>query len=125
MIYRALSILSPAVENIINGSKKVEIRSWAPSIIPLKNLVLVENYHYLVNNQDIDDGYALAIVDIVNILPWTEDMFLAQNDETKLNKKWQPDYFVWIIENVRPLQRPIKCMALKGIYNIDLDISQP
>ena len=47
MKYKALSIVYPAVENILNGSKDVEIRSWMPPDIPMRNLVLIENSRYL------------------------------------------------------------------------------
>ncbi|KES17496.1 ASCH domain protein [Gilliamella apicola SCGC AB-598-I20] len=122
MIYKTLSIMFPAVRNILNGSKKVEIRSWRPQTVPLKNIVLVENHHYLVHEEDCDDGYALAIVDIIDIQPWTKDMFLQQNNETKLNKQWSQGYYVWHLENIRKLDNPLKCIALKGIYEVDLDI---
>lgn len=123
MVYKTLSIMFPAVRNILNGSKKVEIRSWSPPTVPLKNIVLVENHHYLAHEEDRDDGYALAIVDIIDVQPWTKEMFLQQNSETKLNKQWSQGYYVWRLDNIRKLDKPLKCMALKGIYEVDLDIS--
>lgn len=39
----ALSIVKPAVDDIVAGRKRVEIRSWAPPVIPLRDLVLVQN----------------------------------------------------------------------------------
>lgn len=57
MKFQAISILTPAVENIINGSKSIEIRSWYPETIPLKNVILVQNDKYLKNQSDIDHGW--------------------------------------------------------------------
>lgn len=51
----------------------------ASSDSPLKNIILVENHLYLVHDEDRDDGYAVAIVGIIDIQPWTKDMFLQQN----------------------------------------------
>lgn len=122
MQYQALSILKPAVTNILLGKKNVEIRSWQPPSIPLYNIVLVQNEKYLTNQYDKDFGIALAIVDFTDIYPWTEGLFLAQGSETTMNKKWTPGYYVWAIENVRQLENPIPCTAMKGIYNIEIDI---
>lgn len=122
MNYQAISILNPAVENIINGSKTIEIRSWKPDTIPLKNVVLVQNEKYLVNQNDFDLGTALAVVDFVSVREWSYDEFLMQNTNTTLNKKWAPGYFIWEIDNIRPLNKAVECVARKGIYLIDLDI---
>ncbi|MCU6339274.1 hypothetical protein KW823_22360 [Enterobacter quasiroggenkampii] len=122
MKYQALSILKPAVENIINGSKINEIRSWVPASLPLCNVIIVQNNNYLINDDDVDDGLAMALVDFTSVSPWTYDIFLSQNNQTTLNKKWKPGYFIWKIENVRPLHKAISCEARKGIYIIDLDI---
>ena len=64
----------------------------------------------------------MALVDFTSVSPWTYDIFLSQNNQTTLNKKWKPGYFIWKIENVRPLHKAISCEARKGIYIIDLDI---
>lgn len=122
MNYQAISILNPAVENIINGSKSIEIRSWKPDTIPLKNVVLVQNEKYLKNQHDLDCGVALAVVDFVSVREWSYEEFLKQNANTTLNKKWTPGYFIWEIENVRPLKKTVDCIAKKGIYLLELDI---
>ncbi len=69
MFYDALSILKPSVDNIVSGVKNIEIRSWVPREIPLKNVVLVQNEKYLHHKDDIDSGIAMAIVDIIDVLP--------------------------------------------------------
>lgn len=123
MNYQAISILSPAVENIMNGSKSIEIRSWKPGIIPLNNVVLVQNKKYLKNQYDEDFGVALAIADFVSVREWSYEDFLRQDENTTLSKSWAPGYFVWEIENVRPLKRAVECVARKGIYILDLYIN--
>lgn len=122
MKFQALSILKPAVENIINGSKINEIRSWVPTSLPIHNVIIVQNNNYLSNDCDVDEGLAMALVDFTSVTPWTYDLFLNQNNQTTLNKKWKPGYFIWMIENVRPLPKAIPCEARKGIYTLDLDI---
>ncbi|SEU44990.1 ASCH domain-containing protein [Burkholderia cepacia] len=62
----ALSIVKPAVDDIVAGRKRVEIRSWAPPAIPLRDLVLVQNTIFLrQDGQEDPDGIALAMVDVV------------------------------------------------------------
>ena len=70
MKYQAISILNPAVENILNGSKSIEIRSWHPETMPLNNVILVQNKKYLKNQMDVDFGVAMAIVDFVTVREW-------------------------------------------------------
>jgi hypothetical protein len=41
--YQALSIVAPNGGRIAQGLKTLEIRSWQPEYLPLKNLVIVEN----------------------------------------------------------------------------------
>lgn len=122
MKYQAISILNPAVENILNGSKSIEIRSWHPETMPLNNVILVQNEKYLKNQMDVDFGVAMAIVDFVSVREWLYEDYLRQNQDTTLNKPWFSGYFVWEIKNVRPLHKPIPCLARKGIYTLDLDV---
>ncbi|AFH95911.1 hypothetical protein ACU7RR_002455 [Providencia stuartii] len=118
----ALSILYPAVTNIIEKKKNVEIRSWYPQQIPLYNLLLVENNVYLKNDEDIDmDATAVAIVDVFSINCWTLQDFRNQSDEITLNREWKDNYYMWDIRNVRILNKSFKCYAKKGIYQLEID----
>ncbi|MDW9250178.1 ASCH domain-containing protein [Burkholderia cepacia] len=68
----ALSIVKPAVDDIVAGRKRVEIRSWAPPAMPLRDLVLVQNTIFLrQDGQEDPDGIALAMVDVMGVHDWT------------------------------------------------------
>jgi predicted transcriptional regulator len=71
--YTALSVVAPSAERIVQGQKTLEIRSWQPQTIPLKNLVIVENQHFLRNKGEQEIGRALALVDIESIHVWQAD----------------------------------------------------
>lgn len=71
--YTALSVVAPSAERIVQGLKTLEIRSWQPQTIPLKNLVIVENQHFLRNEGEQEIGRALALVDIESIHVWQAD----------------------------------------------------
>ncbi|MEQ9997957.1 hypothetical protein [Pectobacterium versatile] len=119
--YRALSIVYPAVQHIMLGIKKVEIRSWIPPEIPMKDLVLIENYSYLHDGEIDLSGKALAIVDVVNYSEWRREDFLNQSNNTKIGKKWKNGYYMWHLENIRIINNEFNCTAKKGIYNIAID----
>ncbi len=121
MEYQALSILKPAVDLILDGKKNIEIRSWLPPEIPMKNVVIVQNQKYLSSDEDIDDGVALAIVDFTEFKVWTEDDYNENGFSVSLGRTWKEGYFTWKIENIRKLKKPILCKAMKGIYQLELN----
>ncbi|MBQ0328163.1 MULTISPECIES: ASCH domain-containing protein [Providencia] len=121
MKYQALSILKPAVDLILDGKKNIEIRSWLPPEIPMKNVVIVQNQKYLSSDEDIDDGIALAIVDFTEFKIWTKDDYNNSDPLVSLGRAWKEGYFTWKIENIRRLTKPIRCKAMKGIYQLDLN----
>ncbi|WP_068871179.1 ASCH domain-containing protein [Edwardsiella tarda] len=121
MKYQALSILKPAVDLILDGKKNIEIRSWLPPEIPMKNIVIVQNKKYLSSDEDIDDGVALAIVDFTEFNIWTEDDYNENGFSVSMGRTWKEGYFTWKIENIRKLKKPILCKAMKGIYQLELN----
>ncbi|AYQ41528.1 hypothetical protein BLA9940_06523 [Burkholderia aenigmatica] len=107
----ALSIVKPAVDDIVAGRKQVEIRSWAPPALPLRDLVLVQNTIFLRQDGHEDpDGIALALVDVVGVHDWTPDEARAQG------KPWCAGYVCWELTNVRAIDPPFPCVARRGIY---------
>ncbi|WP_241025767.1 MULTISPECIES: ASCH domain-containing protein [unclassified Burkholderia] len=110
----ALSIVKPAVDDIVAGRKRVEIRSWAPPVIPLRDLVLVQNTIFLrQDGQEDPDGIALALVDVVGVHDWTPDEARAQG------KQWCAGYVCWELTNVRAIDPPFRCAAKRGIYALE------
>ncbi len=116
MIVNALSIVSPSVQNILVGKKGVEIRRWLPPEIPFFNLVLVENEIYLTEEgQEDPNGLARAIVDITGVHEWSQEEAESQGLE------WIPNYVSWELSNVRCIEPPIRCVARRKIYKIDVE----
>ncbi len=115
--FQALSIVAPSGSHIAQGLKILEVRSWLPEQLPLKNLVIVENQHYLKNDGDEELGHAVAIVDVVLAHPWREDEF-----EAACASYWAEGYFAWVLSNVRPLDPPVAVMAKRKIYTIEADL---
>lgn len=115
----ALSIVKPAVDDIVAGRKRVEIRSWAPPALPLRDLVLVQNTIFLrQDGQEDPDGIALAMVDVVGGHDWTPDEARSQG------KQWCAGYVCWELENVRQIAPPVPCVAKRGIYALPDDFGK-
>ncbi|AOY95439.1 hypothetical protein BKK79_27115 [Cupriavidus sp. USMAA2-4] len=111
----ALSIVKPAVDDILSGTKQVEIRSWLPPKIPMRDLVLVQNTIFLrQDGQEDPNGIALAVVDIVGVHDWTPEIARAQG------KQWSAGYVCWELANVRAIDPPAPCVAKRGIYAVEL-----
>ncbi|MGU3780922.1 ASCH domain-containing protein [Burkholderia metallica] len=111
----ALSIVTPAVDDILAGRKQVEIRSWSPPAIPLTDLVLVQNTIYLRQDGQVDpDGVALALVDVVGVRDWTPDEARSQG------KQWCAGYVCWELTNIRAIDPPFRCAAKRGVYRLDV-----
>ena len=115
-IYPALSIVQPAGQRIAQGIKKLEIRPWQPEHLPLKDLVIVENQHYLTKAGEEEQGLAVAMMDIESVHVWTEDEV-----ETAQASYWAEGYSAWVITNVRPIHPPIPVLAQRKIYFIEID----
>ncbi len=50
--FLALSIVTPNGTRIAKGIKTLEVRSWVPTQLPVKDLLIVENQNFLVKDTD-------------------------------------------------------------------------
>lgn len=115
-VFQALSIVEPSGSLIAQGVKTLEIRSWKPEYLPLKNLVIVENKNYLNHDDDQERGLAVAIIDIESIHAWQEGEV-----ELACASTWSEGYFAWVITNIRRIEPPIKTLAKRKLYLIDIE----
>lgn len=117
MLFQALSIVAPNGTKILHQEKVLEVRSWIPNQLPIRNLVIVENKNFLNENFLEDEGMAIALVDIESIHTWQEKEL-----ELACASYWETGYFAWVISNVRPIDPPIQTIAKRKIFNINLAI---
>ncbi|RZF53099.1 ASCH domain-containing protein [Acinetobacter halotolerans] len=113
--YAALSIVAPNGERIAQGLKTLEVRSWLPEELPLRNLVIVENQNYLLKDGDEEMGRAVALVDIESVHAWQQ-----HEVEAAQASRWAEGYYAWVISNIRPFVTPIACIAKRRIYLVEL-----
>ena len=114
--YCALSIVAPAGQKILKGLKTLEVRRWRPEQLPLKNLVIVENQHFLHQEGEEEMGQAIAIVDVREVHAWTEDEI-----EPAQASYWEAGYWAWTLENIRPIATIQPQIAKRKIYLIEMD----
>ncbi len=115
--FLALSIVTPNGIRIDEGIKTLEVRSWVPTHLPVKDLLIVENQNFLIKDTDEEEGVAVALVDVDSIHAW-------RNDEVNLAcaSAWSEGYFAWVLSNIRPLRQPVKVLAKRKIYQVELDL---
>lgn len=117
--YLALSIVAPSGTKIAQGIKTLEIRRWKPQDLPLRDLMIVENTHYLNREGDEDIGQAVALVDIESVHAWQKDEVEAACATT-----WVDGYWAWVLSNIRPIDLPFTVPAKRKIYAIEVSCSQ-
>jgi hypothetical protein len=111
----ALSIVSPHGMNIASGKKTLEIRSWRPESLPVRDLLIVENSSFLSIDNPIDlNGKAVAIVDIEEIHEWQPSEVAEA-----CSSGWEPGYWAWSLSNVRPITTERVVPAKRKLYEVD------
>jgi hypothetical protein len=116
----ALSIVKPFVQQILDGSKTLEIRSWAPPRLPLLDLLLVENGCRLSASMPEDPaGLIRVIVDVVGVHEW------SATEAEAAGAQWSPGYLSWELANVREVTPAIPCVARRKIFRVEMDGTLP
>lgn len=113
----ALSVLYPAGDWIRSGKKTLEIRSWSPETVPLRNLVIVQNRIKLgsAGIQEDPNGEAVALVDVESVEEWKEADFTGA-----CATFWEPGWLAWKLVNLRPLRLKDCFPARLRIYPVTL-----
>ena len=84
-------------------------------MLPLKDLMIVENQHFLLNDGDEDVGFAVALVDIESVHPWQSDEV-----DAACATYWAEGYLAWLISNICPVAQPLHTIAKPKLYRIEL-----
>lgn len=78
--FLALSIVAPNGTRIAEGIKILEVRSWVPTKLPIKDLLIVENQKFLVKDTDEEEGVAVL---------WLMSTLFMLGEMMKLNQHVQ------------------------------------
>lgn len=115
--YQALSVVAPAGAKIRAGRKTIEVRKWQPDVVPLRDLLIVENDTRLSRRgvQEDPNGRAVALVDVVAVTPWREEDLAAATAPFG-----EAGWLAWHLENVRPVDLDQPVTARRRIYELEL-----
>lgn len=111
----ALSIVAPSGVRIAQGLKTLEVRSWRPDVLPIRDLLIIENDHFLTQHHATEWGRAVAWIDIESVHPWQ-----AHEVEAACASAWSEGYFAWVISHVRPLNETFRVLAKRKLYKLDM-----
>ena len=112
----ALSIVDPNGANIAAGRKTLEIRSWRPPPLPLRNLLIIENLVFLTGEDEMDsDGIAVAVVAVDEVHAWQPSEL-----EAACATEWKPDLWAWHVTHVRPVPGAFRLAARRKLYDVEL-----
>ncbi len=114
--FSALSIVAPNAMRIAQGMKTLEVRSWQPEHLPLKDLLIVENKTFLNHTGAEELGVAVALVDVESVHIWQ-----PHEVEAACARYWVAGYFAWQLSHVRPIKNQVVVPAKRKIYLIEMD----
>nr|WP_081407324.1 ASCH domain-containing protein [Acinetobacter sp. A47] len=59
--YTALSVVAQNAGRIVQGQKTLEVRSWHPEVLPLKDVVIVENQNFICSSWALSNLFSLYL----------------------------------------------------------------
>lgn len=133
---KAITIMQPWAELIASGEKRVENRTWPTrhrgliaihagvktnwgwENFPNIDLKTFERMSYGAIVAVAEIGGCMSMIDVVQArLPGDPLEWLAAHEHTQ--GPW-----CWVLENVRRLERPIRCTGKQGLWNVPEEIAQ-
>lgn len=104
--FTALAVLSPAGKLIAQGRHRLELRSWQPPRVPMRDLLIVESRRQVAADDQLDpDAAGVALVDVLSVEPWPDT----------------PGMFAWKLGNIRPIFPSLSPLpARSGLYTLCL-----
>ncbi|ALD01949.1 ASCH domain-containing protein [Acinetobacter albensis] len=109
--FSAPSIVAPNARRITHGMKTLELRSWQPEQLPVKDLLIIENKNFL-NHPEAEEqegAWALIDVDSVHILQPHEVGAECASDCAEC-------YFAWQLSNILLIKNHVEASAKRKIY---------
>lgn len=123
MEYKCLAVQQPFASGIVEGIKKIEIRSWKTEYRgPLAIYACKRPVITLEDGEILPTGCIIGIVDLVDCRPLCpDDANAAVTTKREIQKMLkQKTYYAWILENARTLAQPIPAKGRLGLFTIHL-----
>lgn len=114
---KALSVKQPWADLIASGDKTIETRSRPTS--HRGPLLIVSSK--TVDRQALRPGekpgllgHAICVADLVDCRPF------VPSDQQAAQCSCPPGYYSWVLENVRPIERPFPVRGQLGIFEVQI-----
>lgn len=127
---KVVSLIEPWGTLIKTGIKKIETRSWkttyrGPIYIhtSLKTISKKDEHKNallkLIPYEKIKYGYIIAKANLVDCILMDEEFIknIKKNKNEYLTGEYSIGRYAWILENITPLEKPIKAKGHLGIWN--------
>lgn len=109
---KALTLRQPWAHAILHLGKNVENRSWAPPeslvgkyIAIHAGMAFVRDSGLPVTREELHFGAIVGVARIAGVV-------------NKSRSRWFEGPFGWLLEDVRPLSKPISCKGKLGLWNV-------
>ena len=125
---KVLSIKEPWASLIMNGTKKIETRSWKTKYrgeiyihasLSKAKITKPEVYE-LIKDMNFKCGYIICKCNLVDCVYMDEKFleFIKQNPTEYNLGEYKPGRYAWIFENIEPIN-PIPAKGQLNIWNFD------
>lgn len=128
---KVISITEPYASLIKEQKKLIETRSWKTNYrgeIYIHASVKKINTKYkrnqellsLINNQKLNFGYIICKCNLIDCVYMTEsyiEKLKKENYQEYICGDYQVGRYAWILDNIEPLDKPIKAKGQLGIWN--------
>lgn len=130
---KVLSLKEPWATLIKNGTKHKETRSWKTSyrgelyihasLAKLSKSSLNSELRSLLDTDDLHYGYIICKCNLVDCVYMTEELVkkMKNDDPTEyLCGIYEEGRYMWILEDIEPLKKPIPAKGHLGIWNFEI-----
>lgn len=112
---RALTLRQPWAHAVVHLGKNIENRTWPPSDGMIGAYIAIhagsgidrDGFEELgLDRAEVDRGAIVGVARIVRVV-------------TKSSNRWFFGPFGWVLEDIRPLRRPIPCNGMLGLWRVE------
>jgi hypothetical protein len=105
---KAISIQQPWATLICAGIKRAEVRTWQTKH---RGDLLIVSSKYPVY-PGLPGGMALCIVELMDC------QLMTEADSTDACIPYQPGFYVWLLDNIRPLEKSFRVRGQQKFYDV-------
>ena len=111
---KALSIRSPFAEQIMEGKKRIEFRSWKPSQLPITFLIQVSK-----NRASIYAGKIIGLITVTQVFDYQKnpDLFKLHKYIYNIKMDNPPYQYGWLLSDFKSI-KPFPIKGKLGFFDV-------